>query len=393
MFEIQGKYTKALITVDHVEDSALAQIYEMVNHPAAVNPIAIMPDVHAGSGCVIGFTMMRGDKIVPHWIGVDIGCGMRSARFKSPPFGPNVELDLDLVDDYIGKNVPMGKNVHSAGIFKDNFIAYMQMFQVIQNEDEILEILNRIDMDASYFYRSLGTLGGGNHFIEIGKEDNEDDSYWTTIHSGSRNFGLKVANYWHEIAKQKSGLTSSPYLKGDDVDGYLYDMKIAQYYAKFNRQCIQYALDATMQNQGFVPVHFFHDIPQLGSHIETCHNYISNDDYIIRKGAISAYEGEWVVVPFNMRDGLLICKGKGNIKWNMSGPHGAGRILSRGNAKRQVTLEEFKDSMKGIYSSCIDESRIDESPMAYKDASIIENAIEPSLEIIYRVKPIYNRKG
>jgi len=379
MIEVKGKYTSAQIMIDNVEESCIKQIHNMVSHPAATNPIAIMPDTHAGAGCVIGFTMKCGDKIVPNWIGVDIGCGMIAARYDHH-WGEFMAKDFQQIDETIAKDIPMGKNVHTDYNTEDRihtFKGFLEYNNVGLLDCRVDSLIKDVGISREYFAASLGSLGGGNHFIELGVD--EENSLWSVIHTGSRNFGLKVAQYHQKIAKSKSDMGDASYLEGEDKDNYIRDMIIAQLYARWNRKYIQNELNLILSE------------PNLK--IETEHNFIDPIDNVIRKGAVKANEGQLFVLPFNMRDGTLICEGKGNEDWNNSSPHGAGRIMSRSGAKKNVTLEEFQESMKGIYSTCIDQSRIDESPMAYKDCDIIEEAISPTADIVHRIKPIYNRKG
>lgn len=420
MFEIKGKYTTAKVMIDEVEESCIAQIIQMVNHPAFTNPIAIMPDTHSGKGSVIGFTMPLGDKLIPNIIGVDIGCGMLSF-----PIGKTLPFSFEEMDKKIRKIVPFGMNVHikskvnifsAKHLIKDmSRIAY-EIFGSSLKEDytDIEKMCKRIGMSYDRFLKSIGTVGGGNHFIEIGKDIN--DIYWITIHTGSRNFGKCVAEYWQKkaemyckstslkgdyikeikarydkkdwadmIAKFKEDVISVPkgmeYLEGEDILGYLCDMMVAQYYAEANRNMIMMNI---VEELGLDWVECASD------HIETVHNFIDMNDMIIRKGSIASYEGKEMIIPFNMRDGILICEGKSNKDWNFSAPHGAGRVLSRSKAKEVISQDEADDMMVGIYSSCVP---IDESPAAYKDAKLIEACIEDTAKIVNRIIPVMNMKS
>jgi RNA-splicing ligase RtcB len=432
MIEYNGKYTTAKVMIDQIDNTTAGQITEFINHEAFTNPIAIMPDCHAGKGAVIGFTMEVTDKVIPNVIGVDIGCGMLAFRVSNSFLS---RLRKDQVDREIRKVVPFGTNTRktvSKHFRMSSFASavnkrlqkfhaeYQKRFDttipfVSFDENGLEDLCKTIGMDYDRCLKSVGTLGGGNHFIEVGKDETGD--YWVTIHCGSRNFGKNVAEYWQkmavkrvseptvskqdyiqyvknnfkpkqyqkEIAKYDElyGTTyvqkGSEYLTDMDAYGYMYSMVVAQAYAVWNRSVImEEILDAV-------------DVSLRGTAIETTHNFIDFDDWIIRKGAIRSYEGEQMVIPFNMEDGLLICEGKSNKEWNCSAPHGAGRVFSRSDAKRKLNLEAAKKSMadKGIYSSNIP---LDECKDAYKSAGVIEAAIEPTATIVHRVKPVLNMK-
>jgi RNA-splicing ligase RtcB len=432
MFKINGKYTTALITIDNVEQQAISQIYSMVNHPAATNPIVIMPDTHLGTGCVIGFTMKMSDKVVPNWIGVDIGCGMNSVQLNIK----NLEnKQLAVIDSKIRQRIPLGKNVHSDTKMKEGFIKYLGKEAEKTNspygmnwrqniESNLNSLIKKIEMKEEYFYQSIGTLGGGNHFIEFGK-DNSEGYIWATVHSGSRNFGKKVCDYFSnkgqeilqkvdcssyieelkkkanngeikkseiskyiEEYKQNSKLDfdvkNSAYVEGKLLNDYLEAMFVAQCYASYNRK---------MMMENIVKIISEQENCKVINSIDSIHNYISFRDGMVRKGAISSYENELMIIPFNMRDGLLICQGKSNADWNFSAPHGAGRVLSRSQAKAKILLEDYQKSMDGIFTTSVDTCTLDESPFAYKDASMIEEAIEPTAKIVFKVKPVYNIKA
>lgn len=397
MIEIKGKYTSAKIMIDQFDKLCMSQIVEMINHEAFTNQVSIMPDCHPGEGSVIGFTMPIGDKIIPNVIGVDINCGMLSYCVGFLDISDYLELDRKIRDE-----IPFGPNINKKSKTRVN--------------KEFAEICKRVGIDFEYAIKSLGSLGSGNHFIEFGKS--EISGIWITVHSGSRNFGKKVCEYWqdkasirnfekqygdpinvikaikelhpkkewhHRITKYKLELkkhtkSKLDYLDGNNKDNYIEDMKEAQNYAQTNRHII-------MQN--------IIDIlgkPKIIDMIETSHNFIDMQDHIIRKGAIRSYVGERMIIPFNMKVGLLICEGKSNPDWNFSAPHGAGRLLSRSQAKSLLKLEKFKDDMKGIFSTSIGMGTIDEAPDAYKDPKIIEEAIEPTAKILDRVIPILNMK-
>jgi len=407
MITLNGKYSNAKIMIDQVEPECISQIVSMINNPVFVNPVAIMPDCHAGKGSVIGFTMKRGDKIIPNIIGVDIGCGMLSMNIGK------VEINFSELDSSIRKRIPFGMNTHEKAIInmRKNFPFGEYSYEWFE------KTCKRIGMDVSYAINSIGTLGGGNHFIEIGKSISNND-IWITVHSGSRNFGKKVCDYWQKVAEgsddqtkklkmligleeikktSKSGteigkriselkqslnivkkVSGLEFLEGSDVDGYLEDMYFAQQYAEENRYMIM--------SQILIALKKFNAY----SSIQTVHNFIDPQDQIIRKGSIRSYVNEIMLIPFNPFDGLLICEGKSNPEWNFSAPHGAGRVMSRGKAKKTITKEMADEAMKGVYAS----SRpLDESPLVYKNSALIEKFIEPTAKIIDRIKPIMNLKA
>lgn len=393
------------IFTDNIDEKALQQINTLLEQDVFKNSkIRIMPDVHAGTGCVIGFTGDLGDKVIPNIVGVDIGCGMRIVELG------NIELDLDKLDNMIRGYIPSGMNVHESPIDgADSYINELICKDELKNKDNWLK-------------KSLGTLGGGNHFIEIDVDD--ENNKYLVIHTGSRNLGKQVAEIYQEkaikycsyekemndekrkiikeykeqhrekeiqnklieISEKYKGKTKLPkdlcYLEGDLRDDYLHDMKICQDFAVENRTNIAFKIINTICSQFTFPKFF-----------ETVHNYISFEDNIVRKGAISAKKGEKVLIPMNMRDGCIIGIGKGNDDWNCSAPHGAGRIMSRMDAKKALNLESYKDSMQNIYSTCVNESTIDESPMVYKPMDEIINNIKDTVDIVKIIKPIYNFKA
>jgi RNA-splicing ligase RtcB len=432
MFEVTGKYTTAKVMIDDVEESCVAQINHFVNHPAFTNPIAIMPDTHAGKGSVIGFTMPMSNRLIPNVVGVDIGCGMLSMNI-----GKHLPLSLELIDHKIRQRVPFGMETHDkaiinmetqfpwhqANVLAQKFsLAYRKKFDEeihppVYNMNWFMGKIEKIRAGGMRrFINSIGTLGGGNHFTELGLSDTED--HWVTIHTGSRNFGKCICEYWQGIASKsfnkethaehlqkiedlkntlkgrelfeaiktlkglrKPGIDMKgcEWLEGEEAHGYLFDMLFAQKYAEENRLHIAHIICDIL---GINPTET----------IETVHNFIDFQDFIIRKGSIRSYVDERVIIPFNMRDGILICEGKSNPEWNCSAPHGAGRLMSRGQAKREINLEEFKDQMKDIYSTSVGTGTLDEAPGAYKPARIIEEAIGPTATIIGRIKPILNMK-
>lgn len=429
MFRLTGKYTYADVMIDDVDQETVSQIYSFINHPAFTNPIAIMPDCHAGKGSVIGFTMQMADKLIPNVIGVDIGCGMLTSNV-----GKNINLSLSEIDRKIRQKIPFGANYHKRGVMHmDKDFPWKQTNVIrekfrISYRDEYGIDIDHFEYDMNWFrdkcktircdftraISSLGTLGGGNHFCELGVDLSGD--HWFTIHSGSRNFGKCVCEYWQNKAKkdfndtikvnsakniddlkskysgddlyrkiqeekQKKVIVSEDqlWLEGDAVGGYLTDMIFAQMYADVNRsEMMKIVLDVLGT--------------EASDTISTIHNFIDFNDFIIRKGAIRSYNGGRMIIPFNMRDGILICEGKSNVDWNYSAPHGAGRVLSRSKAKKTIDVESFKEQMKDIYSTSVGYSTLDEAPDAYKDAKMIEEAITDTATITHRIKPILNMK-
>lgn len=431
MLEIKGTYTKdCKVYAETIEQEALSTIYGICEHPAFKDAkIRIMPDCHQGKGIVIGFTCPVGDFVDPQHIGVDIGCQMTSIELSKPI----EEKKYATFERQLRNKIPTGFNINGKKVFEDKvFFKFLNkeynkarsnwsdMIEDIGSIDEayITAMLKRIGMDEGVFYKSIASVGSGNHFIEYGLTD--DNRAFFTVHCGSRNFGVKVANYWisqakrtmrtsaiynvdEEIKKIKATVadrtqwrtlieeakekakTCNPqgYLSGDKLKGYLSDMVIAQAYAHFNHEMIINIAKEILLKHGIKEV----------DRINTIHNYISFEDHIIRKGAIQSYKGQKMIIPFNMRDGLAICEGKSNDDWNCSAPHGAGRLMSRSAAKKNVDLEVFKKSMEGIYSTCVGMSTIDESPMAYKDMNEIIKLIEPTADILFFVKPKINIKA
>ncbi len=403
--ELQGKYNIAKVFTDNLEDGAKEQIIELLDQDFIKDSkVRIMPDVHQGIGCVIGFTADMGDKVIPNIVGVDIGCGMLTVELG------DINIDLPRLDNIINKKIPSGKNVHSERKFKFDELNDLYCFRDLK--------------DTKRIERSIGTLGGGNHFIELGL-DSKSNKY-LVIHSGSRNLGKQVAEIYQKLAidlcsgkeeyfvKREEIITGYKiegrrkeikkvlqelekeyaqlqpkypkalcYLTGEHREKYLHDMRICQEYASFNRKIIAEIIIDKLLGKSLDDFSYF----------ETIHNYINFMDNIIRKGAISAYEGEKILIPINMRDGSIIAIGKGNPEWNYSAPHGAGRLMSRNTAKEAVTLDDFKKSMEGIYSTSINKYTLDESPFAYKPMEEILNNITETAKVIDIVKPIYNFKA
>lgn len=421
MILIKGKTNSAKVFAPDIDDSTREQIEKFVNSSVFENELIIMPDCHAGAGSCIGTTIKMGKRVVPNVVGVDIGCGMLSLCL-----GKEDLPEPSVLDEQIREAIPFGFNVHSKPIvnmerdfpwmgltkeIRDNF---MKLF-----EDELAPTYNhewfkkkcsQIGTDYMRVGRSIGTLGGGNHFIEFGEDT--INRKWLTIHTGSRNFGLKIANYWQKVAKRtpeidirnkveelKSQgrhkeisselrkLTSNKvkdleYLEGEDMLGYLTDMFFAQVYASLNREKIAKIIFNLLGFDKFIEV------------IESTHNYIDFRDLIVRKGAISSYRGELMVIPFSQEDGLIIAEGKSNPEWNYSAPHGAGRILSRRQANSTLSVKDYSSRMssKGIFSTSVNSNTLDESKLAYKDPEMIKKEIEPTAKIVNIIKPFHSLK-
>ncbi|NLY44012.1 MAG: RtcB family protein [Clostridiaceae bacterium] len=363
MIKIEGKYNTAKVFTDILENEAMAQIIELCNQEFVKDStIRIMPDAHAGAGCTIGTTMTISDKIVPNLVGVDIGCGMETIKLKQK------EIDFEKLDKVIYNHIPSGFDIRK------------KQHRYADNIDfDSLVCKKHVDLERARL--SIGTLGGGNHFIEVNR-DNEGTLY-LVVHSGSRHLGKQVAEYYQELAYRKlTGKVSKQlaYVQGESYNNYLHDMKIVQQYAVYNRKAI---VDEIISRMGL----------EMEEKFTTIHNYIDLDSMILRKGAISARKGERVLIPINMRDGSLICIGKGNKDWNYSAPHGAGRLMSRRKAKETISLEEFKKTMEGIYTTTVSRSTLDECPLAYKPMDEIINNIQDTVEVIDIIKPLYNFKA
>ena len=403
MMTIYGKYTNAIVYADILDDKTKEQIKLLVDQDFMKDlKVRIMADCHAGAGCVIGTTLEIKDKIVPNLVGVDIGCGMLCVNLGK------IQIDFEELDNFIHNNIPAGMNVNE-DITKANVVL------------EALKCINKINK-ITYLKKSLGSLGGGNHFIEI--DVNSKDEYYLVIHTGSRNLGKQVAEIYQNKAIQyhedrlfnkkeainkvvteykKTGRQkeikaeiqkisqmciqlSMPkelcYLEGSDFNDYMYDMEMCQKFATENR--IEIARRITN--------HLGLNIDELDK-FETIHNYINMNDKILRKGSISAYDNEIVLIPMNMRDGCIIAKGKSNSDYNYSAPHGAGRVMSRGEAFRTLTVENFKKSMEGIYTTTANETTLDESPFVYKPMESILNNIKDTVDVLEIIKPVYNFKS
>lgn len=413
MKEIKGIYAGAKIFTDNVDEETLSQIETLLGQKTVEGlKIRIMPDTHAGKGCVIGTTMTVKDRIIPNLVGVDIGCGMLSAKLNVK------EIDFQVLDRVIRKRIPNGFKIRGREI-------------ATSDADKI-----RTVADVTRAFNSLGTLGGGNHFIEVDIDSN--GNYWLVIHTGSRHLGKEVCEAYQNLAwrkitgreteqkyivdklimdtiirlkeekkcseiqstiqdiKKKYGYTKKSeeeqifvyegipkalaYVDGTLFEDYIHDMKITQEHAVINRSVILSEICKYMEWE-------------IEEKFETIHNYIDTEKMILRKGAVSAEKGEKLIIPMNMRDGSLICIGKGNEDWNCSAPHGAGRIMSRAQAKEKLNLNDFRDSMKGIWTSCVQDSTIDEAPMVYKPMDEIVENVKDTVDIIDIIKPVYNFKA
>ena len=401
MKQIQGRFNTAVSFAATLDARAEEQIRAVCDVPQFAGcKIRIMPDVHAGKGCTIGTTMTLTDKVVPGMVGVDIGCGMETVRLAER------SLDCAALDSLIRSRIPCGRSVRD--------VPHPFNEQIDLSE---LRIAPSVKLD--YARCSLGTLGGGNHFIEAGRA--EDGSLYLVVHSGSRHLGTETANFYQEegykrlvgsskeqiaelIARYKAegrdreiqkalknlrareaiGLDGLPrdlaYVEGELFDDIIHDMRIVQRFAALNRAAM---MDEIVRGLGLT----------VAERFCTIHNYIDTDAMILRKGAVSARKGEKLLIPINMRDGSLICEGRGNGDWNCSAPHGAGRLMSRAAAFKTLSLEQYRREMKGIYSTCVSAETLDESPMAYKSLEEIADAITPTAKILARVRPIYNFKA
>ncbi|MBI9030898.1 RtcB family protein [bacterium] len=395
MLTYNGKYNYIKIMIDSIEEELVQKIYKMLNHPAFKGTYMVgMPDAHEGAGAFVGFTMKFNDDtpIIPNIVGVDIDCGMLAYNMG------NIEIDFEAFDKNIRRSIPSGFNVRSkihSSISPIGVLAY-----------EIGEVSKKLNLDERRVFKSLGTLGGGNHFIEVGEAPNNDK--WVVIHTGSRNFGLQVAKYHQNKAKElmKSTFQGDAYKdleylpRGMGAEEYFEDMKVAQEFASVNRliileEILRYMFFQEIKDKGIDTSWDYQRDKYIKTEnmIQSNHNYIDFKNKIIRKGATPANEGQKVIIPFNMRDGIAICTGKGNSDWNFSAPHGAGRILSRNKAKTQLCLEQFKDDMKGVYTTCVHQTTLDESPRAYKDKDMILDAIKDTVDVDFILKPLYNFKG
>lgn len=397
MIEVNGKHNSAKIFTDKVEETAMSQIVELCNQEfTAGSKIRIMPDVHAGKGCTIGTTMTITDKVVPNLVGADIGCGLTVVFLNID----KSEVNFDQLDETIRKHIPSGQEVRKKKhLYTNRFNDFKDVRAPIRVEK------------ANH---SLGTLGNGNHFLELNEVS--PGKVALVVHSGSRSFGGQIAKYYQkraydaissikgeqqriiqelkdqgrqqEIEAALKGIQKPKvkkelaYLEGEDFKNYLHDMKIAQEYANISRKAMLHDIISNM-----------HWEYKYDRSFDTIHNYIDMDHMVLRKGAISARKGEEVIIPINMRDGSILATGKGNEDWNQSGPHGAGRLMSRTKAKENLNMTDFLDTMDGVWTSSLGESTLDEAPMAYKPMEAILGNIEDSLIVNQVVKPIYNFKA
>ena len=401
---VEGKHNTAKVFTDVVDEKSLQQIKTLCDQEFTSGArIRLMPDVHAGAGCTIGTTMTIKDKIVPNLVGVDIGCGMETLMIHKDSEAAQ-KFDPAQLDMIIRKNIPCGFDIRK---FEHQYVAEVEW-------DNIKGIYNKHRAQLS-----LGTLGGGNHFIEADKD--EEGNLYIVVHSGSRHAGLEIAEYYQEMAwRQLNGKTKADldamisqlkaegreteieakrvemnaqiktqipkdlaYVSGYLFDDYINDMRIMQHFAMLNRKA--------MINTISIGRHL--KKKEIVDQFTTIQNYIYTENMILRKGAVSAQKGEKLLIPINMRDGSLICLGKGNEDWNCSAPHGAGRVMSRMKAKKELSMEEFKAEMSGIYSTTVTKETLDEAPMAYKTMDDIVANIGPTADILNVIKPIYNFKA
>ncbi|MBQ6798456.1 MAG: RtcB family protein [Oscillospiraceae bacterium] len=398
MIEIAGAYNTAICYTGALEDTAAEQIRAVCDQPAFADcRIRIMPDVHAGLGCTIGTTMTVTDKVVPGMVGVDIGCGMETVRLAER------EIDLQKLDALIHNEIPCGRNVRKEP-------------HALHEQIDLSQLRCASTADLRRARKSIGTLGGGNHFIEVDRGENGD--LYLVVHSGSRHLGNEVAKFYQDEGRRAFWGGASrqieaavvqlkeegrfqeiqstikllkkehpipvpkdlAYVEGDLFEDYIHDMQLIQQFAALNRKAM---VEVILSGMELTPVEQF----------TTIHNYIDTEHMVLRKGAVAAYAGQKLLIPINMRDGSLICIGRGNEEWNCSAPHGAGRIMSRKEAFRSLDLEEYRREMQGIYTTCVGRETLDEAPMAYKGIDEIVANIGPTVEIAERIVPIYNFKA
>lgn len=397
MIKITGTQTEARVFSNYPQETALEQIKELCNQAFLKDTkISIMPDYHAGKGCVIGTTIQLKDKVVPNLVGVDVGCGVLTVKLQDK------KVDFNKLDSVIRMYVPSGQELHT-----DETVQYISTSFPPISEYKAKHILSQGKSEYS-----LGTLGGGNHFIEVSIDS--DGCHYLTIHTGSRYVGSKIAQYYQKVAISKirkqdlsiiidqlklegrqneiqtainSYKDTNPvipndlaYLDGEDFHDYIHDMKRSQAYAKANREEIARAI---IDNMDFEELDRF----------DTIHNYIDTENMILRKGAVSAQKGERLIIPINMRDGSILAVGKGNPEWNYSAPHGAGRVLSRTKAMKTLNMEDFHSAMKDVWTTSVSEETLDEAPMAYKPINEILEKIDETVEIVGFIKPVYNFKA
>lgn len=398
MLILNGKYNTAKVYTEVIEEQAISQIIALCSQPMSEGArIRIMPDVHAGSGCTVGTTMTVTDKVIPNIVGVDIGCGMETVKLKEK------HIEVQQLDKLIYSRIPSG-------------FAVREKPHRYNEKIDLTELYCYKHIDPIRAEQSIGTLGGGNHFIEADK--GSDGSIYIVIHSGSRHLGVETAKYYQEEAYRRLNKSSDKeaeelisklkaegktkqiqselkklkntkttdvpkhlaYCEGELFEQYIHDMKIVQEFAMLNRQAM---MDEIIKGMGL----------HVKEQFTTIHNYIDTERMILRKGAVSAQEGERLLIPINMRDGSLICTGKGNEDWNYSAPHGAGRLMSRSQAKESFTVSEYKKQMNGIYTTSVNAQTLDECPMAYKSMEDILSNIGDTVEVEDIIKPIYNFKA
>ena len=400
MLTIKGKFNEAVVYTDSVDTATAGQLEAVCNAEYLAGcKIRVMPDVHAGKGCTIGTTMTIHDKVVPNMVGVDIGCGMETVLLKDR------RIDFTKLDSVIRKHIPCGREVHEAGR-EHSFCSQIDLTQLR---------FGKQGYDRAYC--SIGTLGGGNHFIEVDKDD--EGNLYLVIHSGSRHLGVEVADHYQQagyeqlVGADKASLQTMiaemkaagrekeiatamkerkaairaqdipqamAYVSGQLFEDYIHDMKLTQKFAMLNRKAMAHTIIKQMKLK---PVEEF----------TTIHNYIDTEAMILRKGAVAAPKGQQILIPINMRDGSLICVGKGNDDWNQSAPHGAGRLMSRKEARNSIPMKEYKAAMEGIFTTCVSKETVDEAPMAYKSMNDIIKHIGPTADIVKVIKPVYNFKS
>lgn len=398
--KIEGKYNHAIVFTDSLDETAARQIKELCDQPFVKGlKIRVMPDAHAGAGSTIGTTMTVKDKIVPNLVGVDIGCGVECAKLEQ------TSIDFDTLDKVIRRHIPAGFKTRRGNH------PYTEKLRI-----DDLRCKNKANLKMDRAYKSLGTLGGGNHFIEVNQDD--EGALYLAVHSGSRHLGFEIARYYQQLGwftlnestpeaidalrerlkaegrskeinkavrqLKKQVLTEVPkdlaYVEGQNFDDYLHDMEIAQEYATLNRRAM---IEVILQEMNLT----------VSEQFTTIHNYIDVDEMVLRKGAVSAKKGEKIIVPINMRDGSLICVGKGNEEWNQSAPHGAGRVLSRTQAKKTLSLDKFKQQMGNVFTTSVHSGTLDEAPMAYKSMDLILEEITDTADVLKVIKPVYNFKA
>jgi RNA-splicing ligase RtcB len=398
MVQVKGEHNTAICYTGKLESAAEAQIKAVCDRTEFVNcKIRIMPDVHAGKGCTIGTTMTISDKIVPGMVGVDIGCGMETVKIAER------EIEFVTLDKLIRREIPCGREIRDTE-------------HALNAEIDLTSLRCVSEVNLVRARRSIGTLGGGNHFIEVDRNDNGE--LYIVVHSGSRHIGTEVADWYQDEAYRslsggsKKQITEAiaalktegrereiaetikrlrktetavipkdlAYVSGELFEDYIHDMKFIQRFAVLNRQAMT---EVILSGMGLTETDRF----------TTIHNYIDTDSMILRKGAVSAKRGERLLIPINMRDGSLICVGKGNDDWNQSAPHGAGRLMSRSAAFKNLSMDEYTAEMSGVFTTSVNKETLDESPMAYKPIDEIILHIEPTAEIVERVRPVYNFKA